>query len=108
MVKNAKCIIRCLKRAGAPKAAIQKWQKKSDKYSLGTSDGTDEPEPAPGPEPEPEAEPEPEPEPGSCHSFSGADCDEVCTTLITKVDCENCAADSSGNCKDCTNGCWWG
>ena len=28
MVKNVKCMIRCLKRTGAPKAAIRKWTNK--------------------------------------------------------------------------------
>ena len=37
MVKNAKCIVRCLKRAGAPKAAIRKWLQKTNTASSSTT-----------------------------------------------------------------------
>ena len=39
MVKNAKCMIRCLIRAGAPKAAINKHYRKSSYYETDNSGG---------------------------------------------------------------------
>ena len=41
MVKNVKCIIRCLKRVGAPKAAIRKWSNYNNGGILGEASPCD-------------------------------------------------------------------